>query len=586
MMFADLTAYCLQLACLIALGVCVPPLCCLTAARVRYGYCRVLLLLCLLLPWLQVRPAVAVDASDVSPVFASVAAVLPDAATSAVSASSDFNWTAALVVLFLAGVVLRGAWLVWGLFRLRELRRIAVESPSFEDVHDLQRVFGASADLRCVAGIGQPVTFGFLRPFILLPPSLHEKPEHVQRAVLAHELIHVRQHDWAWLLAEEAIRTLLWFHPGVWWLISRVQLAREEAVDELAMVVTGTRRGYVEALLAFADEPELVPVAAFTRRRHLLRRVRFISQESEMSIRRIVTSCVAATAVVAAAGWSAVKAFPITPTVIESYQSPQLQAATLGNEVPRRLAAIEPRFPSGVNPGLGGIVDVLITVDGSGNVDRPRVVHYTPIVVDPHDPSVTDKREMAAAQDAFSRAASVAVSDWKYTGGLPRPTPLLVSIGFAQDSATTVGEIRVSDSMTFDQLDATAAAVLPQETQINVSLAVLKDPDQALASDPPDWPSDAVRVGPGGVGIPKKVTEVAPVYPPAALEARMEGVVIVRLLIDREGHVAGTRTLRPMPPFDQAALDAVKQWQFEPTVDNGQPVPIIYNVAVRFRLPR
>jgi len=64
--------------------------------------------------------------------------------------------------------------------------------------------------------------------------------------------------DWVWLIAEEIVRAVLWFHPGVWWLISRVQLAREEVVDELAMLATGTRRGYIEALAAFADDPRFL----------------------------------------------------------------------------------------------------------------------------------------------------------------------------------------------------------------------------------------------------------------------------------------------------------------------------------------
>ena len=75
------------------------------------------------------------------------------------------------------------------------------------------------------------------------PTHFVTHPLHVQRAVLSHELIHVQRRDWMWLVVEEVVRAVFWFHPGVWWLISRVQLAREEVVDELAMLATGTRRG-------------------------------------------------------------------------------------------------------------------------------------------------------------------------------------------------------------------------------------------------------------------------------------------------------------------------------------------------------
>jgi D-alanyl-D-alanine endopeptidase (penicillin-binding protein 7) len=62
---------------------------------------------------------------------------------------------------------------------------------------------------------------------VLLPEALRSHPPHVQRADIGHELIHVQRRDWLWLVGEEVVRTVLWFHPGIWWLVSRVQLARE-----------------------------------------------------------------------------------------------------------------------------------------------------------------------------------------------------------------------------------------------------------------------------------------------------------------------------------------------------------------------
>ena len=84
---------------------------------------------------------------------------------------------------------------------------------------------------------------------------------------------------------------LAWFHPAAWWMASRIQLAREEVVDELAVLLTGRRRPYVEALLAFSDSMSVVPTAAFAQRRHLFRRIALISREDLMSSRRIVASC-------------------------------------------------------------------------------------------------------------------------------------------------------------------------------------------------------------------------------------------------------------------------------------------------------
>ena len=83
-----------------------------------------------------------------------------------------------------------------------------------------------------------------------------------------------------------------------------------------------------------------------------------------------------------------------------------------------------------------------------------------------------------------------------------------------------------------------------------------------------------VRVG-GNIKPPVKARDVKPVYPEIALNARVQGVVIIEATIDPLGNVAHGRILRGQPLLDQAALDAVKQWQFTPTLLNGVAVPVI-----------
>jgi protein TonB len=100
---------------------------------------------------------------------------------------------------------------------------------------------------------------------------------------------------------------------------------------------------------------------------------------------------------------------------------------------------------------------------------------------------------------------------------------------------------------------------------------------------PPSAPPPPVRVG-VGVRQPTKVHDVPPVYPAIAREARVDGVVIIEALIDVDGRVQQARVLRSKPLLDQAALDAVRQWQYTPTLLNGQPVPVLMTVTVMFRL--
>ena len=77
---------------------------------------------------------------------------------------------------------------------------------------------------------------------------------------------------------------------------------------------------------------------------------------------------------------------------------------------------------------------------------------------------------------------------------------------------------------------------------------------------------------------------VNPVYPQDAQDARVQGVVIIEARIEADGTVSRARVLRSIPMLDEAAVDAVRQWQFTPTLLNGQPVPVIMTVTVNFTL--
>ena len=115
-------------------------------------------------------------------------------------------------------------------------------------------------------------------------------------------------------------------------------------------------------------------------------------------------------------------------------------------------------------------------------------------------------------------------------------------------------------------------------------------PSSANAPPPPPSTSGQsydgmapVRVG-GNIKPPAKIKNVPPVYPEDALASRTQGVVIIEATIDTGGRVSAARVLRSLPMLDQAALDAVRQWEFEPTLLNGQPVPVIMTVTVNFTL--
>jgi len=113
------------------------------------------------------------------------------------------------------------------------------------------------------------------------------------------------------------------------------------------------------------------------------------------------------------------------------------------------------------------------------------------------------------------------------------------------------------------------------------------DSNTIVTEEPPPppqpQPSRPVRVG-GKIRPPQRVVDVAPTYPPLARAAGVEGVVILEAVIAEDGSVRDLRVLRSNPLLEAAALEAVRQWRFTPTLLNGEPVPVVMTVTVAFRL--
>jgi periplasmic protein TonB len=97
---------------------------------------------------------------------------------------------------------------------------------------------------------------------------------------------------------------------------------------------------------------------------------------------------------------------------------------------------------------------------------------------------------------------------------------------------------------------------------------------------PPDVP---VRVG-GQIKAPGLTKKVEPEYPALAQASHLQGIVILEATVDTQGHVQQVKVLRSGGVFDEAAVSAVKQWQYSPLMLNGRPTPFVVTVTVKFGL--
>ena len=571
----NLVAYSAQVVCVVGLATLLWALLRIDAAPVRYGYWRAILALCLLLPLLQGRqappPAPAATAAVVGAQLAAAEAASP-------ATPASISWTAAIIPILVCGATARLLWIGLSLLRLRRLRRQG-ERVAETAIHtDLQEIIGTRCEMRYVAQLRQPVTFGLRRPVILLPVDLARHPLEIQQAVLTHELFHVKRRDWGWLVVEEIVCAVLWFNPAVWWLVSRVHLAREVVVDELAVLATGRRRAYVQALMTFADETSLAPVAAFGGRRQLFDRLVLLSKEAVMSSHRLVFTCAVMFVAIAAGSWRVIGAFPLTGDLAQAAQQnapgPLEQRAhpiTPENPIPRRVIHEAPIYPGEAQAaGARGSVTLMITLDELGRVAEARrlrlevnstdpAVSLTFSGVEPADmerfigrQSADQSQAVSALAAAFTDAALRAVQQWRYDPPAAGPMSFPVTVTFTGSGRAT----------------ATQGAVVTARG--------------SAADRGPVWAEGAIRVG-GNIKTPTKIRDVRPAYPPIAQAAGVAGVVIIEARIGTDGSVEEARVLRSIPLLDQAAVDAVMQWRFVPTLLNGQAVPVIMTVTVNFR---
>jgi beta-lactamase regulating signal transducer with metallopeptidase domain len=181
------------------------------------------------------------------------------------------NFLPALVSIWLLGVSLLsfrflGGWLI--AHRLRGTETILVLHEWQEKVEQLSRRLKLSRPVRvCESLIAEvPTVVGWLRPVILLPASaLSGLSEEQIEAILAHELAHIRRHDYLVNMLQTAVETLLFYHPGIWWLSRQIRIERENCCDDMAVAVCGDVLTYARALTALEElrayTPELAVAA-------------------------------------------------------------------------------------------------------------------------------------------------------------------------------------------------------------------------------------------------------------------------------------------------------------------------------------
>jgi TonB family protein len=596
----NLIAYSLQIAILAAAGTLLAYLFRLRLPRVAHIYWQALLFICLMVPFLQrwEHPVLrrVILKSAASPVTA-----VP--VTVRVEAVPSIPWEM-LVWILAAGIFLRLAWLMIGLFRLNLFQR---KSCMFLEeqatVRDMQWRTGVRVSLLLSGEIDSPVTFGLRTPKIILPLSFRNLSESCQKAVLCHELLHVRRYDWILIIIEEIICSIFWFHPAVWWLRSRIHLSREQAVDHEVVQMTGSKQPYLNSLLEFAQaqgRSRAVPAPLFLKERHLVQRVALLLKEVSMSRSRLAISMIGICFLLIGTVRLAVAWFPLTGEPIPAPErevklavkapplpvplfvpNPEITVAVTAQPVkeparaPEPVAMLEARPAPSEAPARVPVQteEMVKPPNGEplrvgGNIQESKLIRkVAPVypeqakregiqgtvkltVIINEDGLVYEIRNNPENNPILEEAAIDAVKEWKYSSTLLNGMPVPVM-------ATVTVIFRLSDTPSDFQPPSVPSGTV--------------------------WRRDAIKVG-ANVQESKLIRRVEPIYPELALRARVQGRVLMTVAVNEEGFVTDVNIVAGHPLLSEAAIDAVRQWQYSPTLLNGDPVPVITTVTVIFSL--
>jgi beta-lactamase regulating signal transducer with metallopeptidase domain len=219
---------------------------------------------------LAVTPDVAlVAAGNAAKVSAHHTAAAAPAEPSVPVDINAMNW---LVTVWFAGVLLFSLRTAGGFFVVARLRRRdshPVTAELLVRCRDLQQRLGIARAVRYCESLhlDAPAVLGWFRPVVFLPVSaLTGLTEAQLRAVIAHELAHIRRFDAFVNVFQVAVETLLFYHPAVWWLNKRIRAERENCCDDVALSVCRNPAEYARAL-ALMEEWRVAPSLAMAANR-------------------------------------------------------------------------------------------------------------------------------------------------------------------------------------------------------------------------------------------------------------------------------------------------------------------------------
>jgi TonB family protein len=619
------------------------------ARHIVWTACAVALLalplLSISVPAMRLSAANAILPTDIGLVFRTTATAAPAPAPATPSAhhsapattpARPFDPRTAILALWAAGALLAVAQMLYACFALRRLRRTAIWSPDSDDAAALAQAIGIDTPVRVLeTAHAMPMTFGILRPTILMPAAAADWTESRRRIVLLHELAHILRGDAAKHLLARTALSLYWWNPLAWTAWREFLKERERAADDLVLAAGARQSDYAGHLLEIARAMQSMPApaaaAAIAMARPSQLEGRLLAILSDKVNRRthgrIAASIAAVLAVAIVLPIAAIRAQSTADTTpppdvdatiraAMSQKNHQLlePAADLYEKLHKfqealalreaSLAIREQQSGKDSAQYAEGLVLLGKLADKRGGSANQAADYYAQAV------QAGDRGEVYPALfrlgmkayhdqnpelafDYLRRASNVARNSNERGNAMT----WMANIQSSQDP--TLAESLYRSAMSMEDFDSPEQAItldflarfLKQQGRDGEA-----EPLSARAADlhkarvvelsPKLTQSSAApsRVG-RDIAAPKLLTKIEPQYTDDARNAKITGVVTMYVVIDTDGRAKNSRILKGVGyGLDEKALEAIQQWTFQPGTRGGDPVRVEAQIEINFRL--
>lgn len=588
-------------------------------------------LLSYVLPRLNVPAAVEVAVTFRSNVVAPPASVVPPTGgptrTEPVApAQSPLSLSQILLLLWAAGTLVLLARIAVAYAAMARARHAARAYP--ENVRDLARSIGITRPVDVLEAEAQtmPLTFGILRPAVLMPAGSAQWDAERRRLVLLHEFAHVRRADPASHLLARLALAFFWWNPLAWSAWREFLKERERAADDLVLNSGARGSDYAQHLLDIArsfHSPALLDGAAIAvaRRSQLEGRLLAIldSTRNRRAPRRAVAVAAAAAAFALLAPLAAVQAqdngpLPDVDATIQAANQQKnhelVDHAAAQYKAAFKLDDAEKLLQTSVNirASVSGLqsVDYGVGLIKLGQLENQR--HNTrdaAIYFARAENILGDKPEVAPAL-TFLGVRAIANKQYdaaaKYFQRLGADDPSQQATALMW---TAVVRDRQKNPVEAEELFKSALAVNPpgreganirsvyagflrKQSRFDEAKELQGQADGIVAAEPKPAVQASIngvsRVG-NGVSAPRLVHKTEPQYSEEARIAGLQGTVTLYVEIGTDGATHNVRVLHSLGMgLDEEAIAAVSQWQFNPGLKNGAPVAVAASIEVNFRL--